>query len=131
VLVSSDPIYDYAVPVATAAPSSGGSATTPAQPQPQSKLSILDDQSLDTVGEADVDSWATFKSATQGRALYQVSGGLLVFNVSDPTKPTAQAYFPTAGWPNDILFDGQSILFAAGQYGVYRFDASIFNLLMK
>ena len=125
VLVSSDPIYDYAVPVATTATSSG------VPEQPKSKLSLLDDQSLETVGEADVDSWATFKSAKQGRALYQVSGGLLVLNVEDAAHPKAQAYFPTMGWPSDILFDGQSILFAAGQYGVYRFDASVFNLLMK
>ena len=123
VLVSSDPINDFAVPVASSSPG-------PVQ-QPKSKLSILDDQSLATLGEAEVDSWATFKSAKQGRALYQVSGGLLVINVEDPGKPKAQAYFPTQGWPSDILFDGQSILFAANQYGVYRFDASVFNLLMK
>lgn len=126
VLVSSDPAYDYGGAVIAAPPSSGG-----APEQPKSQLSLLDDQSLDTVGEADVDSWATFKDAKQGRALYQVGGGLLVFNVEDAAHPKAQAYFPTAGWPSDILFDGQSILFAAGQYGVYRFDASVFNLLMK
>jgi hypothetical protein len=131
VLVSSDPLYDVGIAVATPAGPVGSAPSAKPLEQPKSKLSILDDQSLDTLGEADVDSWATFKSAKQGRALYQVSGGLLVFNVEDPKKPAAQAYFPTNGWPNDILFDGQSILFAAGPYGVYRFDAQVFNLLMK
>jgi hypothetical protein len=31
----------------------------------------------------------------------------------------------------DILFDGKEITFAAGPYGVYRFDADVFNLLSK
>jgi hypothetical protein len=95
------------------------------------KLSILDAIALDTVGEADVDSWATFQDAAHGRALYQVPGGLLVLDVLDPKKPTAQAYFTLSGWPSTILFDGQWVLFAAGPYGVYRFDASGFNLLTK
>jgi hypothetical protein len=95
------------------------------------KLSILDAQTLETSGEADVDQWATFTDARQGRALFRVSGGLLVFDVQDVMHPKAQAYFPTLGWPNEILFDGKDIMFAAGPYGVYRFDASVFNLLTK
>jgi hypothetical protein len=47
------------------------------------------------------------------------------------TKPKAQAYFATLGWPGEILFDGKDITFAAGPYGVYRCDASVFNLLTK
>ncbi|MET0385041.1 MAG: beta-propeller domain-containing protein [Polyangiales bacterium] len=130
ILVSSDPSfggggypgYPAGRPV-TVTPGAPGTETPP------SKLSILDEISLETLGEADVDSWATFKDAQRGRALYQVSGGLLVFDVQDPAAPKAQAYFPTSGWPSEILFDGDSILFAAGSYGVYRFDASVFNLL--
>jgi hypothetical protein len=95
------------------------------------KLSILDAQSLETSGEADVDQWATFTDVRQGRALFRVSGGLLVFDVQDVMHPKAQAYFPTLGWPNEILFDSQDIMFAAGPYGVYRFDASTFNLLSR
>ena len=45
--------------------------------------------------------------------------------------PTAQAYFPTVGWPQSMLFDGNEIVFAAGPYGVYRFDADVYNLLAK
>jgi hypothetical protein len=120
-LVSSDPAYSSSyVPV-----------RTPNIDQPQHELSILDAQSLDVSGETDIDTWATFQDATNGRALFSVSGGLLVVNVSDPTRPAAQAYFPTLAWPNQIYFDGHEAMFAGGQYGIYRFDTDVFNLLMK
>jgi hypothetical protein len=109
--------------IAVSSPAPGGAD------QPKSKLSILDDLDLSTLGEAEIDSWASFKDAQKGRALYQVPGGLLVVDVSDPTKPKAQAFFPVIGWPGDIVFDGDSILFGAGQYGVYRLDAGVSNLL--
>lgn len=119
VLASSDPVYVARAP-------------TPAGAEPQKhQLSILDAQSFDVLSQSDIDSWATFKSAKSGKALFQVSGGLLIFNIEDAAHPKAQAYFPTQGWPRDVFFDGQDILFAAGNYGVYRFDANVFNLLMK
>ena len=93
------------------------------------KLSILDDSDLGIAGEADVDSWASFMTAKAGRAIFSVSGGLLVVNVEDATHPFAQAYFATIGWASELLLDGDEILFAAGPYGIYRFDASTFNLL--
>ena len=118
VLVSSDPAWNYYV-----------SPSSEASERPQHTLSILDTTSLQTVGEVDVDDWATFKEAKAGRALYQVDNGLLVFDVTDAAHPTAQAYFATLGWPSQVLFDGSEILFAAGPYGVHRFDADIYNLL--
>lgn len=77
----------------------------------------------------DVDEWATFTDAQAGRALFRVSGGIMLINVKVPSAPFAQAYFPTPGWPQDILFEGSDIIIAAGPYGIYRFDASVFNLL--
>jgi hypothetical protein len=118
-LVSSDPSYSRYVPV-----------VTPAAMQPQHKLSILDAKTLEVSGETDVDTWATFQDALNGRALFSVSGGLLVVNVSDPAKPAAQAYFPTLAWPGQIHFDGHEAMFAGGPYGVYRFNTDVFNLLM-
>jgi hypothetical protein len=118
-LVSSEPSYSRYVPVVS------GAAM-----QPQHKLSILDAKTLDVSGETDVDTWATFQDALNGRALFSVSGGLLVVNVSDPAKPAAQAYFPTLAWPSQIYFDGHEALFAGGPYGVYRFNTDLFNLLM-
>ncbi len=121
-LVSSDPVSEEASRPVT--------PTTPAE-TPQHKLSILNAESLELNGEADVDNWATFRKAVNGRALYSLSGGLLVFNVEDAAKPFAQAYFPTVSWPNEFYFDGDEIMFAGGPYGIHRFDADTFNLLTK
>lgn len=93
------------------------------------RLTILATTDLDKLSQVDVDSWATFKGADDGKALFQVSSGLLVMNVQDASAPYAQAYFPTPGWPQDILFEGDNILIAAGRYGIYKFNANTFNLL--
>lgn len=131
ILVSSDPVYGEPYPPGVAFPTRPVSTRVAAPSDgPKSKLSILDDQDLSVLGEAEIDSWASFRDAKKGRALYSVPGGLLVVDVQDAAKPKAQAYFPIAGWPNDIVFDGDSILFAAGSYGIYRLDANTFNLLM-
>ncbi len=54
---------------------------------------------------------------------------MLLFNLADPKAPFAQAYFPSNGWPEQILFDGDTITIAAGRYGIHHFDADVFNLL--
>lgn len=92
-------------------------------------LTILSASDLTTMSEVQVDDWAILTGAKEGRALFQVSGGLLIMNVKDPQVPYAQAYFPAPTWLNDVLFDGNSILIPAGRYGIHRFDASAFNLL--
>src|SRR5690606_26568759 len=97
---------------------------------PGQQLTILDaaGQQLDILATATVDSWATLKDARAGRALFQVPGGLLVFNLDVPTAPWPQAYFATKGWPSDILVDGRKIVFAAGRHGIYEFDLDQSNL---
>lgn len=92
-------------------------------------LSILASDDLGVQGTASVDRWASFIDAQDGKAIFSVSGGLLVFDVQNPKKPVAQAYFPTDSWytPDLLLKDGE-ILFAAGPYGIYRFDANAYNL---
>ncbi|HTU62994.1 MAG TPA: hypothetical protein VMF89_31250, partial [Polyangiales bacterium] len=97
------------------------------------KLSVLNDQDLSLVSEVELGAWALFTDAKRGRALFQVSGGLLVLDVRDAAQPRPQAFFPSLGWPSDVAFDddddGDSILFAAGFYGIHRLDADVFNLL--
>jgi hypothetical protein len=95
----------------------------------QQHLSVLAATDLAVVADVEVDSWATLMDARAGRALFQVPGGLLVFNLDDAALPYPQAYFPTRGWPREILIDDSDILFAAGRYGIYRFDLDVFNLL--
>ena len=98
---------------------------------PQYNLTILDAKTLEVSSETAIDQWGTLVDVEQGRALFQVSGGLMLFDVTDPAHPAAQAYFPTQSWPSEILFDASDILFAGGMYGVYRFDSDVFNLLTK
>ncbi len=78
-----------------------------------------------------MDSWARLRGATGDRALFQVPGGLLLMSLAEPTAPRMQAYFPTRGWPSEILFEGTDIRFAAGRYGIYSFDATTENLLSR
>jgi hypothetical protein len=92
-------------------------------------LTILDGLELSRLGEVSVDRWATLRDARAGRALYEVPGGLLLFNVADPTAPFAQAYFPVRGWPRRILMVDDWVYFPAGRYGVYAFDLDTYNLL--
>ncbi|WP_373044793.1 beta-propeller domain-containing protein [Vulgatibacter sp.] len=98
--------------------------------QTQQQLTLLDAASanLAVIARTPVDSWATLKDARAGRALFQVPGGLLVFNLDNPASPWPQAYFATKGWPQEIVVDGRKIVFAAGPYGIYEFDLDESNL---
>ena len=64
-------------------------------------------------------------------ALTGILDQLLVLNIDDASAPYAQAYFATRGWPRDIVVDGDDLLFAAGRYGIYKFDLDTFNLLVN
>ena len=92
------------------------------------KLSIFD-TALTPLASVEVDAWATLSGAQDGRALFQVPGGLLVVNLDAPANPYPQAYFPTAGWPQKIDIAGDRAYFAAGRYGIYDFDLNTYNLL--
>jgi hypothetical protein len=95
------------------------------------RLTILSagQSGLTRVSEVDVDLWAELRSVVSDRVLFQVPGGLLVLDIEDAAHPAAQAYFATPGWPSAFVIDGQRVLFAAGQYGIYDFDLDTFNLL--
>ncbi len=98
---------------------------------PSHRLTILDlgGGTLATLGEAEVDAWAQLEGTIAGRALFSVPGGLLVMNLDDPRAPYAQAYFPMNGWAYGIELAGRVALFAAGRFGLHRFDLDTFNLL--
>jgi hypothetical protein len=94
------------------------------------RMTVLDaGRDMPVLSEVEVDDWAQLRDARAGRALFQAPGGLLLFNLDDATQPYPQAYFPTLGWPRDVLVDGRDVLFAAGRYGIYAFDLDTFNLL--
>lgn len=95
------------------------------------KLSIIpiNTPQFNIVSETVVDSWARLTSAVPGRALFTVSGGLLVLNLNNAAAPFAQAYFGTSGWPQGFEINDRDIYFAAGMFGVYQFDMDATNLL--
>ncbi|MDH5492716.1 MAG: beta-propeller domain-containing protein, partial [Myxococcales bacterium] len=106
-----------------------GSTPTPTSTDTLPQLSILDGASLELLGQAPLAGWAQLAGAIPGRALLQVPGGLMLVDLVDPSAPEMQAYFPIMGWPAEILFSAEEISFAAGPYGIYRFDPSTRNLL--
>jgi len=97
------------------------------------QLSVLDAYSDDLalLAQVDVETWAGLRDVVAGRVLFQVPGGLLVFNLDDPASPYPQAFFATWGWPRQILVDGGEIIVPAGRYGIYAFDLDEFNLLER
>jgi len=94
-------------------------------------LSILDANSHDLaiLSKHAIADWAQLRDAKSGRALFQVSGGLLVYNYDEVTEPYPQAYYALRGWPNKILIAGADIIVPAGRFGIYRFDFDAENLL--
>ncbi len=95
------------------------------------KLTLLEPRGpgLVAVSEIEVDRWANLRTMAHNRALFQVPGGILIFDVEDPTDPHAQAYFATRGWPANFVIDEGRIIFAAGRYGIYDFALDSNNLL--
>ena len=98
--------------------------------QPLQYMTVLDAfaDDFDELARVEVDDWATLQDARVGRALFQVPGGILVFNLDDPANPYPQAFFATRGWPRRILVDRRQIIFAASQFGIYAFDLDTVNL---
>lgn len=94
------------------------------------QLTLLDARAagLEPLATVPVDSWATLQDVRAGRALFQVPGGLLVFNLENPAAPWPQAFFSTKGWPSRFVVEGREILFAAGPYGIYQLDLGATNL---
>jgi hypothetical protein len=94
------------------------------------EMTILSAQAgLSAVSEVAVDAWADMRDVVSNRVLFQVPGGLLLFDIENAAQPRAQAYFATPGWPSSFVIAGERVLFAAGQYGIYDFSLDTFNLL--
>jgi hypothetical protein len=93
------------------------------------KMTLLEEGDLSEISTVDVASWATLHEAVAGRAIFEVPGGVLVMNTEHSSSPTPQAYFPTQGWPSNLVVENGDIVLAAGRYGLYRFDLDETNLL--
>ena len=93
------------------------------------EMSVLDAATLEVASTTSVGSWATLRGAAPGQALFQVSGGVLTVDLSDPAAPAPQAFFATQGWPEHFRVSGDTLLVAAGRYGIYSLDLTTTNLL--
>jgi len=95
-------------------------------------LSIFAASDLEPRSTTPIDAWASLNAVVDGKALFQVPGGILTVNVVRPEAPRAQAYFPLNGWPSRLVptADGE-LLVPAGRYGVYRLDLDSTNLLAR
>lgn len=58
-----------------------------------------------------------------------MSGGVLTVDLSDRAAPAPQAFFATQGWPEHFRVSGDTLLVAAGRYGIYSLDLTTTNLL--
>jgi hypothetical protein len=122
VFVVHSPVYDWHAWTST---------STEEEPDQTTLLTSLSQRSLAALGETAIDDWASLQAVHQGRALFNIPGGLFIANVEDPARPYAQAFFHSQGWPEQILFEQTEILIAAGRYGIERLDATHSNLLPK
>lgn len=94
------------------------------------RLSVLDSDSpsFATLADVEVSDWADLRDAVAGRAVFDVPGGLLVFNLDQPAAPWPQAYFALRGWPQGLRIEGRRLYVPAGPFGIYELDLDGGNL---
>jgi hypothetical protein len=95
----------------------------------QYKLTLLDDKTLAMLSDTDLNVPASYAAAVNGRGLFIAEQGLLIYDIQDPAKLKAVAFYPRYTSQRDLFFDGNQVIFASGVYGVQHFDATQFNLL--
>lgn len=95
----------------------------------ETRLDVLAVADLGVLASVPVDTWAELKWAAAGLAIFQVPGGLLAIDLTNPAAPRPKAWFATAGWPGDLVVAGSNVYVAAGLFGLYRFDLGDFALL--
>jgi hypothetical protein len=95
-------------------------------------LSIFTAAALEPRSSTPIDTWASLNAVVDGKALFQVPGGVLTVDVTQPESPRAKAYFPLNGWPSRLVptADGR-LLVPAGRYGLYSLDLDTTNLLPR
>ena len=69
----------------------------------QAKLANFNLAKYEPRSTTPIDAWASLNAVVDGKALFQVPGGILTVNVVRPEAPRAQAYFPLNGWPSRLV----------------------------
>jgi len=93
------------------------------------RVSVFNLDDLGLLGETVSDDWSTLISVNAGRGIFQVGGGVLLMDLSDPSEITPQAFFPIRGWNPRLTLEGDSIYAAADRFGVYTLPLTSSNLL--
>jgi hypothetical protein len=94
-------------------------------------MSIIDvnDVKMKSLSDFELAAWSDLRGIESSRAMFSVSGGVLVVNMAKPAAPFAQAFFPLRGWPSRMLLQKSDIIVPAGRFGLYRFGLDQNNLL--
>ena len=70
-------------------------------------------------------SWVQLMGTYKGRLFVNLPGdGVLVVNMSDPSKPFGQKFLRTLGWASHIEFAQDTLYVAAGYFGVFQLGLS-------
>lgn len=93
------------------------------------RISVFELSELSLLGEAASDRWSNLITVKDHRGIFNVGGGILMMDLSDPTQITAQGFFPIQGWNPMLTIEGDDIYAAAGRYGVYTLPLNRSNLL--
>jgi hypothetical protein len=93
------------------------------------QLSIFSLDTLDLEGQSESDRWANLVDVHNGKAVFQVGGGVLLMDIEDPSDIQPQAFFPLRSWGSRLQIDGDTLYATAGRFGIYSLSLNSYNLL--
>ncbi len=91
-------------------------------------LYVLASQKFTVAANIELPFHPILKSLSGGKMMVQTYDGYLLYDVRQPTAVVAQAYFPSNGWGNNLLMQGNLAYLASGPYGMFQFNLETSNL---
>jgi hypothetical protein len=91
-------------------------------------LYVLASQKLTATATIELAYSPTLRSLASGKLLVQAYDGYLLYDVRQPAAIVAQSYFPSNGWSNNLLIQGNQAYLASGPYGMFQFNLESINL---
>ncbi len=91
-------------------------------------LYTLASQKLTAAATIELSFSPTLKSLSGGKLLVQAYDGYVLYDVRQATAIVAQSYFPSSGWSNSLLIQGNLAYLASGPYGMFQFNMDTTNL---
>ncbi|MAD60440.1 MAG: hypothetical protein CMH49_02855 [Myxococcales bacterium] len=93
------------------------------------RISIFRLNDLEELGSSVSDGWSQLLEVQADKAVFRISGGILLLDISEPTAIESQAYLPMRSWSPKLTVEGNQIYIAAGRYGVFNLELDQSNLL--